>query len=170
MCPCCVSMLSPLHNSLHLSLFPHPSHLFNSLTQEVCEYFGASTREAVFFPILLLKSTVLNVSVLSAFWSFSLPFTFVPCLKWELLWVSSLLGRSKVRAESIKARTVHSNNVQLSQICRIWVWPVLPCDNCEALREFYVSFKESLCEGIAFDSPEDTGGCVRFWVKVTLCL
>uniref|UniRef100_A0A674NYS7 6-phosphofructo-2-kinase/fructose-2,6-bisphosphatase 2 n=1 Tax=Takifugu rubripes TaxID=31033 RepID=A0A674NYS7_TAKRU len=29
-------------------------------------------------------------------------------------------------------------------------------------QEFYVSFKESLCEGIAFDSPEDTGSCVRF--------
>lgn len=163
MCPCCVSMLSPLHNSLPLSLFPHPSHQFDSLTQGVCEYFGASTREALFFPRLLLKSAIIHVSVLSVFWSFNLPFTFVPCLKWELLWVWPQLGRSK-------ARTGHSNNVHLSQIWRISVWPVLLCDNCEALREFYVSFKDSLCEGIAFDSPEDTGGCVRFWAKATLYL
>lgn len=30
----------------------------------------------------------------------------------------------------------------------------------------YLFSKESLCEGIDFDSPEETSGCVRFWVKM----
>lgn len=33
------------------------------------------------------------------------------------------------------------------------------------ISDIFFFLKESLCEGIDFDSPEETGDCVRFWVK-----
>lgn len=160
-CPCCLSppQLSPsfpLPTSFTSVQQPHAGSLwvfwsFNTRSRFLSQ---TSAQERCHPPLCVVCSLVL-------------PPSFYICTLFKMRAAVGFISAGEVKGQGW---VNPSHNVHLSQMCRIWVWPVLLCDNCKALKEFYVSFKESLCEGIAFDSPEDTGGCDRFWAKVTLYL